>query len=117
MYTYSEFVAGYRKGSLQINIDRDVAVHICDSDSRIPRAKRTAHKFWCLFGLLLMPVGLVSIFWTKWYLGLGICMLGAALTPLGQKTSAKFVLETALEDGSFYADMVERGVISFDGAV
>lgn len=108
---HGEFVDMYRKGAVQVQVDRSAAMHICDHDLRIGSGRRAAHSFWKNFGCLLPIAGIVSLIWLPWYYCLGSVVLAVIVMPATQKSAAEFVLEAALENESFYLSMLEAGII------
>lgn len=108
---HGEFVNMYRKGSIRVQVDKSAAMHVCDRDSRIGSGRKAAHSFWKNIGCLLPIAGIASLIWLPWYYCVGGIILALIVMPATQKSAAEFVLEAALENESFYASMLEAGII------
>lgn len=111
---FSEFVAGYRGGTVRVHVERALAMHVCDKHPSLPNRFRAAHSLWKIVSFLLLIGGIISLFWVKWWVGIGITLLGILMAPAVQKSAAEFVLEHALEDESFCMQMLEAKVIKVE---
>jgi hypothetical protein len=77
----------------------------------MPARYRAAHHAWKTIAVLLVIGGFVSLFWVRWWIGIGAVILGLVMMPAVQRSAAEFVLEHAIGDASFYQRMVEAGVL------
>jgi hypothetical protein len=106
-----EFVTAYRSGTLRVSVDRAQAMAVCDRSPMVSTPRRLAHQLWKWIAFLLIPGGLVALIWLPWWQGLGLTALGVFMAPAVQRSAAEFVLETALENPSFFRSMVDAGVV------
>ena len=113
---FSEFVSGYRSGTVRAHVDRDSAMRVCSDSPALPRRYRTAYLILKNISLFLVLGGLASLFWVPWWAGLGATVLGFLIVPAVQKFAARFVLQYALEDESFFLQMQEDGVLQVERA-
>lgn len=111
MLDFDAFVKGYRSGELRAQVNRARAMTVCDRSPLLPSRYKAAHSFWKWIGLLLMMGGVVCLFWSRWYVGLGAVTFGLCMAPGVQKSAAGCVLAFALEDSTFYREMVAAGVL------
>lgn len=108
---FSEFVSGYRDGTVRAEVDRDRAMRVCDNSPALPRRYRTTHLMRKNSMFLLILGGFISLFWVPWWAGLGAVVLGVLIAPTVQKSAAGFVLQYSLEDESFFRQMQDAGVL------
>jgi hypothetical protein len=113
---FSEFVSGYRAGTVRAQIDRGQAMSVCSDSPALPRRYRTAHLIGKNVALLLILGGLASLFWVPWWTGLAAVVLGFLIVPVVQKFAAHSVLQYSLEDESFFRQMQEAGVLTTEQA-
>jgi hypothetical protein len=107
---HEHFISAYRSGRVRVSVDRSRAVKVCES-SLMPTRYRAAHRLWGWIMMLLILGGLVSLFWVPWWVGLGAALVGIIMAPAIQKSACQFVLEHALDNASFYEQMVAAGVV------
>lgn len=108
---FSEFVSGYRAGTVRAQVDRSRAMRVCDNSPALPRRYRTTHLIWKNISFVLILGGFISLLWVPWWAGLGAVVLGFVIAPAVQKSAAQFVLQYALEDESFFRQMQDAGVL------
>ena len=111
---FSEFVCGYRAGTVLVHVDRSQAMRVCSNSPAVPRRYRTAHLIGKNVSLLLILGGLISLLWVPWWAGLGAATLGLLIAPVVQKSAAQFVLQCSLEDESFFRQMQDAGVLEVE---
>jgi hypothetical protein len=111
---FSEFVSGYRAGTVVAHVDRSRAMRVCGNSPALPRRYRTTHLIWKNVSLFLVLGGLVSLLWVSWWAGLGAVVLGLVIAPAVQKSAAQFVLQYSLEDEAFFRQMQADGVLTVE---
>jgi hypothetical protein len=114
LVNFSEFVTGYRSGTVRAHVDRGRAMRVCSDSPALPRRYRTAHLIWKNISLLLVFGGLICLLWLPWWAGLGAAVLGVLIMPVAQKSAARSVLRYSLEDESFFQQMQEAGVLQVE---
>lgn len=102
--SHAEFVSLFKQKKLKVFVDPNKAGDFIDSNQSDPN-KRAAHIFWSWSGLLMIPVGIVLLFFS---LGWGIFLIffGLVVTVSARNTAAQFVLQNILEDGLFFEYVV-----------
>ena len=109
---FSEFVSGYRAGTVRAHVDRSQAMRVCGNSPALPRRYRTKHLIWKNISFFLVFGGLISVLWVPWWAGLGAAVLGLLIAPAVQKSAAQFVLQYSLEDETFFRQMQDDGVLT-----
>jgi hypothetical protein len=103
--THAEFIEAYRDGTIRVDIDRKTAARFVAARLLLP--------------LVMLPIlGLGTALALSGWLWTGFGIIGAAtLAPMLIKRSAPhFVMTQALEDGKFYDDAVNAGVLKVSRA-
>jgi hypothetical protein len=98
--THGEFVAAYREGRLNVQVDRDKAARFLSQRMLLP--------------LFLLPVlGLAVALALAGYLWIGVGLFAAAIGfRFAVRASGRgFVLRRSLEDPDFYRQAVAAGLI------
>ena len=98
--SHAEFVTAYRAGSIRIDIDPAAAARYMSDRLLLP--------------FVVLPVlgigtalALVGWLWT----GFAIIALGTLAPMLIKRSAPHFILTQALEDASFYEDVVRSGLL------
>lgn len=103
--THTEFVAGYKDGSLHVQVDRPAAARLMSARALLP---------FVLLPLLGLGVALALV----GHLLAGIALfLGAiGLRFLVRASSQGFVLARSLQDPAFYEEMTRKGILLIEPA-
>lgn len=98
--THAEFVAAYREGRLQVQVDRDAAARIVSARLMLP------------FVLLpVMGLGVALALVGRFVIGALVFLGALALRFAVRRSAPGFVLQRALADERFYADAVASGLL------
>lgn len=109
--SHEELNTLYKAGKISAHANMSSSMHICNSDPRIPTAKKAAHIFWQLTSILIFIGGPISMFFIKWYWGVAILFFSFIVMNATRRSAGEFVIETALENKGFYHDMLARNVL------
>lgn len=100
--THTEFVAAYREGRLEVQVDKAAAARIVSARLMLP------------FVLLpLMGLGVALALVGHFVLGALVFLAALALRLAVRRTAPGFVLQRALEDERFYADAAASGLLKW----
>jgi hypothetical protein len=113
---FSQFVSGYRAGTVLAHIDRDRAMRVCGNSPALPRRYRAAYLILRNITFFLILGGFIALLWAPWWACLGAVVLGFLVAPAVRQSAAKFVLRYSLEDESFFRQMVDGGVLTLEQA-
>jgi hypothetical protein len=104
--THAEFVDAYHEGAIRVDVDRQAAARFVSRRLLLP-----------FFMLPVLGIG-TALALTGW-LWTGFGIIGAAtLAPILIKRSAPhFVITQSLEDGEFYEDAMDAGLLRVSASV
>src|ERR1700749_1737273 len=109
---HSEFVDAYRRGVVQVDVDRVKALQIANAWEKLPHQFRTAHIFWTIAWLATIPEAFGAALFYR--LGAGTLILFVLLPALftaSKKSAALHVIDYAVESRVFYDYATENGII------
>ena len=110
---HTEFVERYKRGTVEVDVDRSKALQIANAWEKLPHRFRSAHVFWSCAWLLTIPAAFAAAFLYTWWAGtLILLVLMPALYAATKKSAALHVIDYAVESSVFYSYAVENGVIS-----
>lgn len=101
--THAEFVAGYREGTLRVNVDRRAAARLVSERLMLP--------------FVLLPVlglGVALALTGRLFAGAAVFIAGLALRFAVRASSQDFVLKRSLQDAGFYEEMKEKRILLVD---
>ena len=101
---HDAFVAGYRAGSLRVEVDRERAARLVSARLLLP---------FVVLPVLGVAVALALL--GHWLIGALVFALALAARHLVRASSRGYVVFRALEDACFYREMVAAQVIRIEG--
>ena len=109
---HPEFVNAYRRGAVDVDVDRTKALQLANAWEKLPHQFRTAHLFWTWSWLLAIPAAFAAAFFYAWWAGaLILFLVMPALFAAARKSAALHVIDYAVESSAFYSYAVENGLI------
>ena len=109
---HTDFVDGYRRGTIQIDVDRSKAMRIANAADELPAEFRSSHRLWSAAWLLAIPVAFAAAFLHSWWAGaLILFVVMPALYTATKRSAAQHVIAYAVKSSAFYSYAVENGVI------
>ena len=107
---HPEFVHRYRAGLLKAHVDESAALRLANSGALPPRF-RAAHTSWTWAWFLSFPAAIACFIWVTWWVAAIVLVVGFLLPRAIKRSASEFVLEHALEDATFYDQVLEAGVL------
>ena len=104
--THAEFVDAYRSGSIQVDIDRAAAARYVSARLLLP-----------LVMLPVLGIGVALALTGSLWAGFGIIAAGTLVPIIIKRSAPHFVITHALEDESFYNDIVGTGMLAVHTAL
>lgn len=108
---HSEFIEAWRRGKLEVDVDRSKALRLINS-KMLPKRYQLAHIFWSWLWMLSIPAGLAVMVFYKWWVGL---LMLIVVTPLifksTKKSAMQFMIDYSLESAKFYQYALADGII------
>jgi hypothetical protein len=98
--SHAEFVAAYREGRLQVQVDKSAAARMVSARLMLP--------------LVLLPVmglGVALALVGHFIVGAPVFLAAIALRFAVRRSASGFVLQRALEDERFYAEALASGLL------
>jgi hypothetical protein len=110
---HSEFVAGFKRGTVEVDVDRSKAFQIANAWEKVPQRFRSAHVFWSCAWLATIPAAFAAAFLYAWWAGVLILLVVTpALFAATKRSAALFIIDYAVESSEFYSYAVDNNVIS-----
>jgi ABC-type spermidine/putrescine transport system permease subunit I len=110
---HTEFVEAFKRGTVEVDVDRSKALQIANAWEKVPHSFRAAHVFWSCAWLLTIPAAFAAAFLYAWWAGtLILLVLTPALFTAAKKSAALHVIEYAVESSAFYSYAVDNSIIS-----
>jgi hypothetical protein len=98
--THAQFVQAYRKGTLQISVDRAAAARLVSGRLLLP-----------FFLLPLLGLGVALALSDYLFTGIAVFLGALGLRFLVRASSQGFVLSRALQNPAFYEEVVARQIL------
>ena len=109
---HDEFVDAYRRGAIEVDVDRSKALQIANAWEKLPHEFRSAHVFWSAAWLLTIPAATLVAFLHTWWAGVLILLIATpTLFNAAKRSAALHVRDYAVESAFFYSYAMENGII------
>jgi hypothetical protein len=108
---YSEFVNSWKQQSHNVTVNRSKALQVMNRGI-LPKQYQYAHIFWTWVWILMYPVGIALMFFTKWWIGLiFLIFVPGTISTAVKKSAMQFMIDHALENPEFYKFAIEQEII------
>ena len=109
--TFAEYREKNADGQATIGIDNKVAYRLIHL---LPKRYQRAQMFWLWIGILSIPLSVLLMIFTKWWIGLLVVLfVTPAIFKANMKSALQFVLDYAHEDEKFFNYLLESDLLLF----
>lgn len=111
--THKEFVEGYKRGIVRVEINESDALKLMNT-SFVDKPYQYATIFWSWIWIFSIPIGVVLIIWVNMWLGIAVIVIGLLLPQAIKRSSSENALEQALRDEEFYNALIEAEIMKVE---
>jgi hypothetical protein len=97
-----------------MRVRKSASVQVAGTHPAIPARERASVRFWGFLSGAIILAGIAYAFSGGWYWAAIGIVLGFAVQAANARSAQQFIVETALRDPMFKAEMLKAGVLLGD---
>ena len=109
---HSDFVYGWRAGTVQIHVERTKALQLLADPAVVPDSARKVRLLWMWVWILSVPAALAIMYYYRWWAGAILLLtVTPALGSNNRRATRQLMIDKAVADKTFYDYALESGLM------